>query len=92
MTLLKIVQELDTFDKESTIYAAKPWTENSKAMVLIEPESGGLPNEVENKGLKYFLEVFIAQDFVNEWVASLDTKPTPHQICLRLIQYATNDA
>ena len=92
MTLLKIVQELDSLDRESTIYATEPWMENSKSMVLREPESGGLPTEAEKLGLRYFLEVFIAQDFIKEWTASLNSVPTPQQKCLRLIQYATNDA
>ena len=56
MTLLKVIQELDTQDKENTIYAAKPWTENSIVMVLPEPESGGVPQEADELGLKYFIE------------------------------------
>lgn len=92
MTLLQVIEELDPLDKEGIIYASKPWMENSKAMVLREPEAGGLPLEARKLGLTYFLEVFIAQDFIEEWVESLDIAPTIQQKCLRLIQYATNDA
>ena len=41
MTLLKVIQELDTLNKENTIYVAKLWTGDSIAMVLPEPEVGG---------------------------------------------------
>jgi hypothetical protein len=92
MTLLQIVEELDSLDKTSTIYAADPWMENSKAMVLPEPETRGLPPEAKKFGLKYFLEVFIAQDFIEEWAENLDVAPTSQQKCLRLVQYATNDS
>ncbi len=55
MTLQQIVEELDSLDKANTIYVAEPWMENSKAMVLPEPEEGGLPLEAKKLGLKYFL-------------------------------------
>lgn len=92
MTLLQIVEELESLDKMSTIYAAEPWVENSKTMVLPEPETGGLPLEAKKLGLKYFLEVFIAQDFIKEWAENLDVAPTSLQKCSRLIQYANNDS
>ncbi len=92
MTLLHVVQKLNTLDDESTIYALKPWTENSKAMALREPQSGGVPLEAEALGLEYFLEIAIANEFIQDWVASLDVVPSPQQKCLRLIQYAINDA
>lgn len=92
MTLIKVVQKLDELDQESTIYASKPWTENSRVIVLREPESGELPSEAKQLALTYFLEVFIARDFLEEWASSLDIEPTPQKKCARLIQYATSDA
>lgn len=92
MTLLKVIRELDFLDKESTIYAAMPWTENSVALVLPEPESGGVPQEADELELKYFIEVFIAHEFLTDWEANLDIIPTIHEKCERLIHYATNDA
>lgn len=72
MTLLKVIQELDTLDKENTIYAAKPWTENSIAIVLPEPETGEIPQKADELGLKYFSEVFIAHEFLMDWEANLE--------------------
>ena len=92
MTLLDAINTLDDLDEVSTIYAAEPWAENSKAIVAQEPASGGLPAEAEKLGLKYFLEVFIARDFLDDWKGSLDEEPTLQEKCARLIQYAINDA
>lgn len=92
MTLLEIVQELDALDKESTIYAAKLWTENSSALVLPELESGEVPLEAKKLGLSYFMEVFIAHDFLVDWASGLNIEPTTQQKCTRLIQYAAMDA
>lgn len=92
MMLIEAVRDLDSLDEERTIYAAEPWTENSKVVVAPEPESGGLPAEAEKHGLKYFLEVFIARDFLDGWKANLSKKPTLQEQCARLIQYAITDA
>jgi hypothetical protein len=92
MTLIQAVQNLETLNNESTIYAAQPWTANSVVIVAPEPESGGLPAEAEKQGLKYFLEVFIARDFLEDWKANLDAEPSPQEKCARLIQYAITDA
>jgi hypothetical protein len=92
MKLLEIIEGLNSFDRKETIYASLPWTMNSDAIVTMEPESGGLPPEAEKLGMKYFLEVFIAKDFLDDWKASLGAKPTIEQECSRVIQYAINDA
>src|SRR5215813_4044437 len=42
--------------------------------------------------LKYFLEVNIARNFLQDWTASLEKEPPLDAQCIRLIQYATFDA
>jgi hypothetical protein len=91
-TLLNAVQNLDSFDAEFTIYAAKPWTSTSKAMVALESDSGNEPSEANALGLHYFLEIYIAQDFLESWVSSLKHTPTIEEKCARLIKYAISDA
>jgi hypothetical protein len=91
MKLIEAVGKLDSFDNEATIYAATPWTENSEAIVAREPTSGGPPTEAEKLGLKYFLEVFVARDFLDGWSANLGATPAVQQRCSRLIQYVLRD-
>ena len=64
MNLIDAVRNLDSLDDEQTLYAAKPWTPDSEVLAAVEPESGGLPAEAEERGLSYFLEVFIAREFI----------------------------
>jgi hypothetical protein len=90
--LIDIVTKLGTLDPDATIYAAEPWTCESSAMVDVEPASGGLPEAASRSGLKYFLEVFVAHDFLADWQATLDKQPTDQERCERLIRYAVNDA
>ena len=92
MNLSDVLRDLEAFDADGTIYAAKPWTENSEAIVAREPEAGGLPVEAKRLGLDYFLETFIACEFLERWMSSLGEMPTLQQKCARLISYATHDA
>jgi hypothetical protein len=43
MTLLEAVRDLDSLDEEGTIYAAEPWTADSRVVIAREPDIGGLP-------------------------------------------------
>jgi len=87
-----VIGKLSEFDNEDTIYASEPWTEQSEAMVAREPDAGGLPSEVSDAGMKYFLEVSIAREFIEGWLASLDAPPMPSNLYRRVIDYAINDA
>ncbi len=93
MKLIQIIGELpscDTADTESTIYASEPWTTESEAIVARESEMS--PSVLERLKMKYFLEVLVARDFLNDWIASLEKAPTVEERCARLIHYAINDA
>jgi hypothetical protein len=90
--LIDIVGRLSDFDEDDTIYVSEPWTEDSDAMVAPEPDEGLVPPAAAQKGLTYFIEIFIAIEFIEAWVASLDEKPSLSAICERLIYYATYDA
>jgi hypothetical protein len=92
MTLIEVIRNLESFDNEGIICARKPWAENSEAIVVVEPEARRLPAEAEKLGLAYFLDVFVARDFLQDWTVNLDAEPTLAQKCARLIKYAVTDA
>jgi hypothetical protein len=92
ITLIKLIQRLEAIDNKSTIYAAKPWTENSRALVLSEPESEELPPGAKKLGLKYFLGISIARDFPEDLAANLNTELTIQQKFARLLQHPIQDA
>ena len=87
-----LLKRLASLDQDSTIYAAEPWTSESAAVVAMEPESGGLPKIAASQGLKYFMEVYIAHDFLEDWESTLAEKPTDQERCDRIIRYAIDDA
>lgn len=92
MTLLDVVTNLDTFDSESTIYAAEPWSRTSAAVVATEPDDGSVPRDAASLGATYFIEVFVAHEFLAGWKSSVNPDASETEQCERLIQYAINDA
>ena len=95
MKLIDAIVALDALDEESTIYVVEPWTKDSQAVVaseVEEDESGGIPPEARQVGAEYFLEVFIARPFLEDWARTLDAVPTAEERCARLIQYAVDGA
>lgn len=85
VALQSVIDRLDGYDSEATIFAATPWTPESDCIV-IKPSSDKV-DAPEAKGLPYFLEISIAQ----ELKADLGTM-SPEAICRRIIEYAVNDA
>ena len=92
MTLNDVINQLDSFDDDDTIYVKQPWTPDSEAIVVTEPEDGGLPDKAVKINAEYFLEIFLADEFLEGWLSSLDQKPSAKDQSLRLIQYVQNDA
>lgn len=90
--LIDIVASLGSYDPEFTIYAAKPWTCDSDAVVAHEPDQGGLPREAESCGAEYFIEVFVAKEFLEGWIAAEGRPTSDREQCERLIRYAVHDA
>jgi hypothetical protein len=86
------IRRLASLDQDATIYTAEPWSAESAAIVAIEPDSGGVPEDAAMLGLKYFLEVAEARDFLEGWESTLNSTPTELEKCARLIRYAIDDA
>jgi hypothetical protein len=67
MKLIDVVGDLASFDGENT---SEPWTAVCEA--IVSPESEMLPVTLERLKMKYFLGVFIARDFLDDWTASVE--------------------
>jgi hypothetical protein len=90
MTLIEAVQQLAGLDSDLTIYARPPWKPSAEARLAIEGTDE--EKKIRADGLSYFLEVVIAQEFLEDWRSTQRGKPTEVQTFDRLIAYATNDA
>ena len=90
MKLIEAVQKLATLDGDLTIYARDPWALLSDAQLAVEGSED--EKKIKIEGLRYFLEVFVAREFIEDWKPTQKMLPTDEQSCARLIEYATNDA
>lgn len=90
--LKEVVSSLAAYGEELTIYAKEPWTCDSEAILAREPDAGGVPPEATDMGATYFIEVFVANEFLHGWRRSQERACTAEEQCERLIQYAIHDA
>lgn len=90
--LIDLIDSLSTLDDEMTIYFVEPWTNESLAIIALEPEAGGLPEEAAGAEMTYFLEISLAKQFIKDWISMLEHDPSPSEICSRIIRYAKDDA
>ena len=90
MTLNEAVQQLAKLDSKLTIYARVPWAPSTEARLAFEGSSEA--KEIRADGLRYFLEVVVARDFIDGWIVTQRKLPTAKKCCTRLIEYATNEA
>jgi hypothetical protein len=89
MTLLDVTRDIERLPNEHTIYARRPWSLESAALVIAAPDG---TTQEPSPGFSYFLEIFIAREFLAGWAHSVPTPTSTEVSCERLIQYAENDA
>ena len=92
MTLIDVINKLDSFDDDDNIYVKRPWKPESESIVAIDPDTGGIPIDAKKINAEYFLEIFIAAEFLEGWLLNVAQKQSAEEQCLRLIKYAENDA
>jgi hypothetical protein len=91
MRLMEVTRLVHELDPAQTIYAKRPWTPESEAMVEAEEPGRLVPSELAKAGYDYFLEIEIARDVVPS-LSHVEPSFTLEQWCIRLIGYAVNDA
>ncbi len=88
-TLLDMARNLLDLDNEMTIYAAEPWTAESPAMLADQEDDQGYSSAAAKEGMTYFIEVFIAVDFLRDWIKK--QQPSTRELCKYLICCALDD-
>ena len=89
-TLSELVRSAATLDPVATIFAERPWSEDSRAILV-----GEAVDDVreERQGMAYFLEVGLAQEVLEVWSAWRNgTTPTPAESVAAVVHYAEHDA
>jgi hypothetical protein len=90
MTLRELLTSRRDWADDDTIYVIEPWTGNAEAIISSEAPDATDPIVQSGRRYAYFLEGFIARDFLDALGASADE--VSEEACDRLIRYAVDDA
>ncbi|WP_152613431.1 hypothetical protein [Inquilinus limosus] len=94
MQLLELLGQVEQWSNEdTTIYVEPPWSPDAEAILVTPAPDTTDPIERDDRRYHYFLETFIARDFLEGYAASDEgSAASEKQRCERLISYAENDA
>jgi hypothetical protein len=89
MKLRELLRLRRDWSEEDTIYVAEPWGGDADALLSSETPDATDPIIQAGKSYAYFLEGFIARDFLDDLGAPDDVGEA---VCDRLIRFAIDDA
>ncbi|WBV56479.1 hypothetical protein PFY10_20030 [Chryseobacterium daecheongense] len=92
MNLIDLIAKINEIDEDLIIFLKD--IEDYKSDIILSYAEDGDNGINEENGDKYFylLEVFLAKEFIADWVESLDYSPSTEEIAQRLYEYGINDA
>lgn len=92
MNLIDLISQINKVDEDLIIFLNN-MDDYKSYLILAYPEEDDNGIKIEN-GNKYyyFLEVFLAKEFISDWIVSLDYSPSQEEIAKRLYEYGINDA
>lgn len=92
MNLIDLISQINNVDEDLIIFLEN-MDDYKSDLILAYPEEDDNGIKIENDNKYYYLlEVFLAKEFISDWIASLDYSPSPEEIAKRLYEYGINDA
>lgn len=89
-TILELIEHINELDAEDVIFAKPDWSENAEARVFRLTTDHRAPPEALALGFKYFLEVDVVRQLLDEFRNRSDAPLV--EKCRRVIHYARFDA
>ncbi|MNL40125.1 hypothetical protein D3C87_1624480 [compost metagenome] len=87
MKLTDLTKDIENIDQEAIIFQEDRGNPNSDIIISFAEEGDEGIKEVEGRKYYYLIEVFLAKEFLEDWEANLDYKPTLEQKAKRLYDY-----
>lgn len=92
MTVIDLISNINEVDEDAIIFL-EDLNDYKSDLILSYPEDGDNGVKKENDITYYYLiEVFLAKEFISEWINSLSRSPSNDDIAKRLYEYGINDA
>jgi hypothetical protein len=90
MTLRDLLASRRDWTDEDTIYVTQPWNGDAEALISNDAPDTTDPIVRSGRHYDYFLEGFIARDFLDD--LGVSATDVSREACDRLIRYAIYDA
>lgn len=92
MKLLEIIENINRIN-ENLIIFQENFNDFNSDVILSKADEGEYGVKFEGgKKYHYLIEVFLAKEFIEDWICSLDYIPNNTQKAKRLFEYAIKDA
>ncbi|NMN06421.1 MULTISPECIES: hypothetical protein [unclassified Novosphingobium] len=93
MRLIELIRDAADLDDDLIIYAVAPWSPDADTVLVVVQGNSAEPVTFHGRQYDYFLESFIARNFIEDYAASVEgASATERERCERLIRYAQDDA
>lgn len=89
MKLTDLIENIETKDQDAIIFQEN--LEDLKSDIILSHAEDATIEE-NGKKYHYLIEVFLATEFIEDWISSLKHHPSNEEIAQRLYEYAINDA
>ena len=92
MKLIDLIEGIENVNEELIIFQENMGDFDSDIILAFGEEGDEGVKEENEKKYHYLIEVFLAKEFIEDWIASLDYAPNSNEMAKRLYEYAINDA
>lgn len=92
MKLLDIINQLKEINPDLIIFLEEENNIDSNIILLDSEESDTIERIYNGKTYYYLIEIFLANEFIDDWRSSLKYKPSAEETVRRLYEFAINDA
>ena len=92
MTLDEVAKNLDTLSDELVIFQKHAIDRHSEVILREPNDDDGLILTIGDDKYYYLIEIFIAKEALEGWLARLDHVPTDAETADRIFEYGNNDA
>ena len=92
MKLKEVIEKIEDFDEDSLIFMENLNDINSDILIAHAEENDGGIKEIYGKKYFYLLEIFLIKEFIQDYLLSINHKPSIYEITERVYNYSINDA
>lgn len=92
MKLIDLIDEIENIEEDLIIFQENEDDFNSDIILSHGEENDGGIKVVNEQKYYYLIEVFLAKEFIEDWLQNIDYAPSKSDIAKRLYEYAHNDA